>query len=211
MPGFDPADIEGTWNVGVLDVAAEHEDDTRNQRKTYHRRFRVPKAVDGEDITAEKKGSWSPPPGHPGCHAEGPGDRGPGLTRPGGIARRPLLRFTTRSANRLTVKPLKNRDPGSGMAVVDRAAPTDLGLSGGDFVRIECRDGATVARVWPSDRTDAGTGTVSIDGQPRSAAGVSVDDGVAVEAPASRRSVARPRRPQWATTSTAAETSRTSC
>lgn len=53
MPGFDPRDIEVTWNDGVLNVAAEQEDETRNQRKTYHRRFRVPKAVDDEDISAE--------------------------------------------------------------------------------------------------------------------------------------------------------------
>jgi len=53
MPGFDPVDISVTWNDGVLNVAAEHEDETRNRRKTYHRRFRVPKDVDDEEITAQ--------------------------------------------------------------------------------------------------------------------------------------------------------------
>jgi len=53
MPGFDVADIDVTWNEGVLNIAAEHEDDHRNQRQTYHRRFRFPKEVDEESIDAE--------------------------------------------------------------------------------------------------------------------------------------------------------------
>ena len=53
---------------------------------------------------------------------------------------------------RLTVKQLKNRDPGSGMAVIDREALGELGVSSGDFVAIEGRDGGrAVARVWPSN------------------------------------------------------------
>lgn len=52
MPGVDPSEIDITWNDGVLNLAAEHEDETRDRRKTYHRRSRVPKAVDDEDITA---------------------------------------------------------------------------------------------------------------------------------------------------------------
>jgi len=53
MPGFDVADIDVTWNEGVLNIAAEHEDDHRNRRQTYHRRFRFPKEVDEESIDAE--------------------------------------------------------------------------------------------------------------------------------------------------------------
>jgi HSP20 family protein len=53
MPGFDPADIEVTWNEGVLNIAGEHEDERRGQRKTYHRRFRFPKRIDDEEISAE--------------------------------------------------------------------------------------------------------------------------------------------------------------
>ncbi|MFC7141713.1 Hsp20/alpha crystallin family protein [Halosimplex aquaticum] len=53
LPGFDPDDIDVTWHEGVLNVAAEHEDETRGQRKTYHRRFRFPKDVDDEAIAAE--------------------------------------------------------------------------------------------------------------------------------------------------------------
>lgn len=52
LPGFDPDDVDVTWHEGVLNVAAEHEDDTRGERKTYHRRFRFPKDVDGDAIGA---------------------------------------------------------------------------------------------------------------------------------------------------------------
>jgi len=53
LPGFDPAEIDVTWHEGVLNVAAEHEDEARGTRKTYHRRFRFPKDVDDEEIAAE--------------------------------------------------------------------------------------------------------------------------------------------------------------
>ena len=97
----------------------------------------------------------------------------------------------------LSVKQLKNRDPGSGMAVIDREALGDLGVSSGDFVAIEGRDGGrAVARVWPSDSGDAGRGIIRIDGQLRAAANVSIDDQVSVEptdvAPAESVRVALP-------------------
>jgi HSP20 family protein len=53
MPGFDPAEIEVTWDDGVLNIAGDHENEARNRRRTYHRRFRFPKRVDDEEITAE--------------------------------------------------------------------------------------------------------------------------------------------------------------
>ncbi|WP_394338539.1 Hsp20/alpha crystallin family protein [Halonotius aquaticus] len=53
LPGFDPAEITASWDSGVLNVAAEHEDEQRGQRRTYHRRFRFPKDVDDEAIAAE--------------------------------------------------------------------------------------------------------------------------------------------------------------
>jgi len=53
LPGFDPEEITVAWDDGVLNIAAEHEDEARGQRKTYHRRFRFPKAVADEEITAE--------------------------------------------------------------------------------------------------------------------------------------------------------------
>jgi HSP20 family protein len=53
MPGFDPGEIDVSWDDGVLNIAAEHKDETRGQRKTYHRRFRFPKNVEDDDITAQ--------------------------------------------------------------------------------------------------------------------------------------------------------------
>ncbi len=53
MPGFDCSDISLTWDDGVLNIAAQHEDEQRGRQKTYHRRFRFPKSVADEDITAE--------------------------------------------------------------------------------------------------------------------------------------------------------------
>ncbi len=52
MPGFDPEEITVAWNDGALNIAAEHTDDHRNQRRTYHRRFRFPKAIDDAGIAA---------------------------------------------------------------------------------------------------------------------------------------------------------------
>jgi len=42
-----------SWDTGVLNIVAEHENDHRNQRRTYHRRSRFPKDVDDESIAAE--------------------------------------------------------------------------------------------------------------------------------------------------------------
>ncbi len=53
LPGFDPAEIDVAWDDGVLNVVAESEDDDRGERRTYHRRFRFPKDVDDDAITAE--------------------------------------------------------------------------------------------------------------------------------------------------------------
>jgi len=52
LPGFETADITVTWNDGLLNVAAEREDEKRGER-TYHRRFRVPKDVDDDAIEAQ--------------------------------------------------------------------------------------------------------------------------------------------------------------
>lgn len=52
LPGFDPAEISVAWDDGVLNIGAEHVDDNRGQRRTYHQRFRFPKTIDDEDITA---------------------------------------------------------------------------------------------------------------------------------------------------------------
>nr|WP_226377478.1 Hsp20/alpha crystallin family protein [Haloterrigena turkmenica] len=46
MPGFETDEIGLSWDDGVLNVAAEHVDDERGRKKTYHRRFRFPKTID---------------------------------------------------------------------------------------------------------------------------------------------------------------------
>ena len=53
LPGYDTDDISVTWADGVLNIGAERTDESRGQRKTYHRQFRFPKHVDDEAITAE--------------------------------------------------------------------------------------------------------------------------------------------------------------
>ena len=53
LPGFDREEITVTWDDGILNIAAEHRDEERQQRKTYHRRFRFPKTIDDEAIAAE--------------------------------------------------------------------------------------------------------------------------------------------------------------
>jgi HSP20 family protein len=53
LPGFDPEEITVSWDDGVLNIAGEHEDERRGERKTYHRRFRFPKTVDDEEIAAQ--------------------------------------------------------------------------------------------------------------------------------------------------------------
>ena len=53
LPGFDPEEITVTWDDGMVNIAAEREDDQRGERRTYHRRFRFPKRVLDEDISAE--------------------------------------------------------------------------------------------------------------------------------------------------------------
>lgn len=53
LPGFEVDDIDMSWDDGILNIAAEHEDETRNRRRTYHRRFRFPKEIESEDITAQ--------------------------------------------------------------------------------------------------------------------------------------------------------------
>ncbi len=52
VPGFEREEIDLTWDDGVLNVAAEHVDDDRGRKRTYHRRFRFPKDVDTDAISA---------------------------------------------------------------------------------------------------------------------------------------------------------------
>ncbi len=52
LPGFDREEIDLAWDDGVLNIAAEHVDEDRGQKRTYHRRFRFPKDVDEAEIAA---------------------------------------------------------------------------------------------------------------------------------------------------------------
>jgi HSP20 family protein len=52
MPGFEREEIDLAWHDGRLNVAAEHVDEARNRRQTFHRAFRLPKQVDADAITA---------------------------------------------------------------------------------------------------------------------------------------------------------------
>ncbi len=52
LPGFEPGEITASWDDGVLNIVAEHDDKQRGERRTYHRRFRFPKTVDEKGITA---------------------------------------------------------------------------------------------------------------------------------------------------------------
>src|SRR6056297_609397 len=83
---------------------------------------------------------------------------------------------------KLTVKPLKQKDAGRGLAAIDRAAMDEMELENGDYIVLE-GDGSTraVARVWPGYPEDDGKGIVRIDGQLRQEAGVGIDDSVTVE------------------------------
>ena len=52
LPGFETDEIDLWWNDGVLHVVAEHVDEARNRQTSFSRRFRVPKDVADEEISA---------------------------------------------------------------------------------------------------------------------------------------------------------------
>ncbi|MFB6179160.1 MAG: CDC48 family AAA ATPase [Halorientalis sp.] len=83
---------------------------------------------------------------------------------------------------KLTVKPLKQKDAGRGLAAVDRAAMSEMGLENGDYIVIDGKNGGkAVARVWPGYPEDEGRDVIRIDGQLRQEADVGIDDTVTVE------------------------------
>jgi len=98
---------------------------------------------------------------------------------------------------RLTVKPLKQKDAGRGLAAIDRQAMAEMDLENGDYIIVQGDGGRTVARVWPGYPEDEGRGIVRIDGRLRKEIGVGIDDSVAVEKedvqPATRLTVALPQ------------------
>ena len=98
---------------------------------------------------------------------------------------------------RLTVKPLKQKDAGRGLAAVDRSAMEELGVENGDYVVLDGGESRAVARVWPGYPEDDGRGVVRIDGRLRQEADVGIDDKVDIEpadvSPAKRVAVALPQ------------------
>ena len=83
---------------------------------------------------------------------------------------------------KLTVKPLKQKDAGRGLAAIDRAAMREMELENGDYILIEgSGSGRAVARVWPGYPEDEGRGVIRIDGRLRQEASVGIDDNVDVE------------------------------
>jgi transitional endoplasmic reticulum ATPase len=98
---------------------------------------------------------------------------------------------------RLTVKPLKQKDAGRGLAAVDRQSMAEMEVENGDYILIEGNQGRAVARVWPGYPEDEGRGVVRVDGQLRQETGAGIDDTVAVEPaevkPAKRVTVALPQ------------------
>jgi transitional endoplasmic reticulum ATPase len=98
---------------------------------------------------------------------------------------------------RLTVKPLKQKDAGRGLAAVDRGAMEELGVENGDYIVIDGGESRAVARVWPGYPEDEGHGVIRIDGRLRQEADVGIDDKVDIEpadvSPAKRITVALPQ------------------
>ncbi|WP_247728876.1 CDC48 family AAA ATPase [Halovivax limisalsi] len=99
---------------------------------------------------------------------------------------------------KVTVKPLKQKDAGRGLAAIDRASMRELGLENGDYILLSASgEGRSVARVWPGYPEDEGKGIVRIDGRLRQEAGVGIDDRIEVEPadvnPASSITVALPQ------------------
>ncbi|MDZ7702153.1 MAG: CDC48 family AAA ATPase [Halobacteriales archaeon] len=83
---------------------------------------------------------------------------------------------------KLTVKPLKQKDAGRGLAALDPHAAESLSVESGDYIVIEGREGGrAVARVWPGYPQDEGRGVIRIDGRLRQEADVGIDDKVEVE------------------------------
>lgn len=52
LPGYDREEITVTWDEGRLGVVADHDADRENRRRSYRQTFRMPKAIDDEDVRA---------------------------------------------------------------------------------------------------------------------------------------------------------------
>jgi len=86
-----------------------------------------------------------------------------------------------RPTMKLTVKPLKQKDAGRGLAAIDRSAMTEMDPRTVTTSSSRGGENRVVARVWPGYPEDEGRGIVRIDGQLRQEANVGIDDRVNVE------------------------------
>lgn len=82
---------------------------------------------------------------------------------------------------KFTVRPLKQKDAGRGIAAITNEAAEELGVEGGDYIKITGETGSTVARVWPGYQGDTGQRLIRIDGVLRQQIGSRIDDAVSVE------------------------------
>ncbi len=73
------------------------------------------------------------------------------------------------------------KDVGRKIARISRSTMRELGVSTGDFIKIEGKEGDAVAVVWPLRSEDEGKDIIRMDGYLRSAIGVSIGDTVTVE------------------------------
>ncbi len=101
-------------------------------------------------------------------------------------------------STKLTVKPLKQKDAGRGLAAIDRVSMEELELENGDYILIKGADGErAVARVWPGYPEDDGSGVIRVDGRLRQEANVGIDDRADVEKadvePATEITIATPQ------------------
>lgn len=78
----------------------------------------------------------------------------------------------------VSVKPLKGKDAGDGIAIVSQDALDNLSIKVGDFVCIEGDAGSTIVRAWAD--YDSSGDVIHIDGQTRNKLGVHIDDTVSV-------------------------------
>ena len=53
LPGYEREDISVSWDDGILNVGAEHHNESAGRRRTYHRRFRFPLSVESDGIEAQ--------------------------------------------------------------------------------------------------------------------------------------------------------------
>lgn len=82
---------------------------------------------------------------------------------------------------KLSVRPLKQKDAGRGLAAITHATALDLGIEAGDYIEITGENGSAIARVWPGYTGDADKDIIRIDGVLRQQVGARIDDAVTVD------------------------------